>query len=165
LATLGLGLATTLILVAARGLIGHVLGQHAAGFFLILALGVAMSLGGATGVVVNGDIALGSRRPWPPLILGILAITVAWAAKPTATAFAVVVLATQFVVFLLTLAVLMLRRRRGEPAPSVPSTPVAVAPSEDEDRAAPIAPPAVMGDIGSLDDPPALLERGRHRHS
>jgi hypothetical protein len=152
LATMGLGLITTLVLVAARGLIGNVLGQHAAAFFLLLALGVAMSLGGATGVVVNGDIALGSRRPWPPLILGIIAIAVGCATRPTATTFAVVVLTTQTAVFLTTLSVLMLRRRRTGLA--VPLTPVA----GSEDAVAPMAPPVVMEGIANGENPPAAVE-------
>lgn len=70
-ATLGVGLAVTGVLAALRGTIGSVLGQSPASLPLLLVLGAAMSIAGATGIVINGGIALGVARPWPPLLLGI----------------------------------------------------------------------------------------------
>jgi nitrate reductase gamma subunit len=54
-----------------------------------------MSIGGATGIIINGGVALGIARPWPPLLLGLLGLLVAWAMRPSATVFASVVLGTQ----------------------------------------------------------------------
>ena len=38
---------------------------------LLVVLGSAMSIAGATGIVINGGIALGVARPWPPLMIGV----------------------------------------------------------------------------------------------
>ena len=79
LATLILGLLVTAVLVPLRTTIGHILGQHPATPFLLITLGVAMSIGGATGIIINGGVALGLARLWPPLLPGILALLAVWA--------------------------------------------------------------------------------------
>ena len=53
------GLVVTGILAALRGTIAAVLGQNVASLPLLVALGAAMSIAGATGIVINGGIALG----------------------------------------------------------------------------------------------------------
>jgi hypothetical protein len=95
LATLILGLMVTASLVPLRRVIGDILGQHPATPFLLITLGVAMSIGGATGIIINGGVALGIARLWPALVPGILGLLVAWAMRPSATVFASVVLGTQ----------------------------------------------------------------------
>jgi hypothetical protein len=95
LATLILGLTVTVSLVPLRRVIGDILGQHPATPFLLITLGVAMSIGGATGIIINGGVALGIARLWPALVPGILGLLVAWAMRPSATVFASVVLGTQ----------------------------------------------------------------------
>lgn len=113
--TLLLGLAITAILLALRDFTGHVLGQHVSSPFLLLALGAAMSIGGATGVIVNGDIALGAKRPWPPFLLGIAAIMACWSTGPSPRTFALTVLAAQGGVMIITLTVCMVRRHHQRP--------------------------------------------------
>lgn len=93
--TLGVGLLVTGALVAFRGTIGTVLGQTDASLFLLVALGAAMSIAGATGIVINGGIALGVARPWPPLLVGIVCLLVCGITHPTAAVFGVVVLVAQ----------------------------------------------------------------------
>jgi len=95
LATLILGVIVTASLVPLRRVIGDILGQHPATPFLLITLGVAMSIAGATGIIINGGVALGIARPWPPLLPGILGLLVVWAMRPSATVFASVVLGTQ----------------------------------------------------------------------
>ena len=57
--TLGMGLVVSGALVALRGTVGTVLGQSEASLPLLLGLCAAMSVAGATGIVINGGIALG----------------------------------------------------------------------------------------------------------
>ena len=95
LGTLILGLLVVSTLVPLRRVIGDILGQHPATPFLLITLGIAMSIGGATGIIINGGVALGIARLWPPLVPGILGLLVAWAMRPSATVFASVVLGTQ----------------------------------------------------------------------
>lgn len=121
LATLALGLSTTALLILLRSTIGDVLGQDAAAPLLLLALGSAMSVAGATGVIVNCDVALGVARPWPPLLLGILAVLGVWLARPSASVFAATVLVAQACTFLVSLWVCLKgKRRSAAPAPEVP---------------------------------------------
>jgi hypothetical protein len=91
--------------------IADILGQHPATPFLLITLGVAMSIAGATGIIINGGVALGIARPWPPLLPGILGLLVVWAMRPSATVFASVVLGTQAGTLLIT-TWFCLRRRR-----------------------------------------------------
>jgi hypothetical protein len=120
IATLALGLSITALLILSRSTIGDVLGQAAATPLLLLALGGAMSVAGATGVIVNCDVALGVARPWPPLLLGILAIVGVWIARPSASAFATAVLAAQAGTFLISLWVCLRGKRRlTAPPPNV----------------------------------------------
>jgi hypothetical protein len=110
--TLGLGLAITCGLIVFRGLIGDLLGQEVASIQLLVFLGCAMSLAGATGVTVNGGVALGVARPWPPLLVGIIALVVVWLARPSPTAFAIAVLGVQGLTFAASVWV-SVRGRRG----------------------------------------------------
>ncbi len=121
-ATLALGLLCTGVLVVLRGPIGEVLGQRPASPFLLLALGAAMSIAGATGVIVYGDVALGATRPWPPLLLGILGILACLATRPNAQQFAVAVLSSQALVMFVTFWMCM-RRHRGSTARSPRAAP------------------------------------------
>jgi hypothetical protein len=117
LATLLLGVVVTAALVPLRHLIGEILGQHPATPFLLISLGLAMSIGGATGIVINGGVALGVARLWPPLLPGIAGLLVAWALRPSATVFAGVVLGLQGGTLLLTTwFCLRTRRAVGRPA-------------------------------------------------
>jgi hypothetical protein len=95
LATLIPGVMVTVSLVPLRQVIADVLGQRPAAPFLLITLGVAMSIGGATGIVINGGVALGIARLWPPLVPGIVGLFVAWAERPTPAVFASVVLGSQ----------------------------------------------------------------------
>jgi len=101
-ATLGLGLAVSVVIVLMRGTIAGVLGQNVASPALLLALGAAMSVAGATGIVINGGIALGVTRPWPPLVLGMLCIVGSGYYHPDSRQFGIVVLASQLGTLLLT---------------------------------------------------------------
>jgi hypothetical protein len=92
----------TASLVPLRRVIADILGQHPATPFLLITLGVAMSIAGATGIIINGGVALGIARPWPPLLPGILGLLVVWAMRPSATVFASVVLGTQAGTLLIT---------------------------------------------------------------
>jgi len=111
LATLTLGVLVTAVLVPLRGVIGQILGQHPATPYLLITLGVAMSIGGATGIVINGGVALGLARLWPPLLPGILGLLVAWGLRPSANVFATVFLGAQAGTLLIT-TWFCLRRRR-----------------------------------------------------
>jgi hypothetical protein len=111
LATLILGVMVTASLVPLRRVIGEILGQHPATPFLLITLGVAMSIAGATGIIINGGVAFGIARPWPPLLPGILGLLVVWAMRPSATVFATVVLGSQAGTLLIS-TWFCLRRRR-----------------------------------------------------
>ena len=111
LATLILGMLVTAVLVPLRTTIGHILGQHPATPFLLITLGLAMSIAGATGIIINGGVALGLARLWPPLLPGILALLAVWATRPSANVFATVFLAAQAGT-LLVCTWFCLRRRR-----------------------------------------------------
>lgn len=113
LTTMGLGFLVTIVLFLFRDLVGQVLGQDAAQTWLLLSLCCAMSLAGATGVFVSCDVALGITRPWPPLLLGLIALIACWLARPTAHAFAAAVLCVQAGTLLLSLWV-CLKGNRGE---------------------------------------------------
>lgn len=99
--TTPLGIATTGALVPARRLIATVLGQNISSLHLFVLLGIAMSVAGATGIIVNGGVALGVARPWPPLVLGSVAVVACWLSRPTATTFATVVLVAQVATFVI----------------------------------------------------------------
>ena len=118
-ATLAVGLAVTGVLAALRGTIGVVLGQSPASLPLLLVLGAAMSVAGATGIVINGGIALGVARPWPPLLVGIGCLLVCGITHPTATVFGIVVLAAQVGALLATAAVCLRRQPAAAPLPAL----------------------------------------------
>ncbi len=101
-ATMGIGLAVSVLIVAMRGTIATVLGQNVASAPLLLALGISMSVAGATGIVINGGIALGVSRPWPPLVLGMIVIAGCEYFKPNSWEFGLVVLASQLGTLVLT---------------------------------------------------------------
>jgi len=112
-ATLLVGLAVTAALLPMRGLMAEILGQNAASPVPLLALGAAMSIAGATGVIVNGDIALGAVRPWPALLVGISGIFACWATRPSVDQFAVAVLAAQALTMAISLFVCLRHWRNG----------------------------------------------------
>jgi hypothetical protein len=72
--TFALGLAVTALLVVLRHTIAATLGQQAASEPLLIVLGIAMSIAGATGIVIYAGVAFGVRWPWPPLAFGMAAI-------------------------------------------------------------------------------------------
>ncbi len=109
--SIGFGLMITAALVVFRTLIGHVLGQDVASVYLLVCLGCAMALAGATSVVVNCNVALGVVRPWPPLVLGLVGLVTCWSFRPTAPEFATVVLGVQGFVLLVSLWVCVYGRR------------------------------------------------------
>jgi hypothetical protein len=113
LATLGLGVAVTSLLLPLRGVISQVLGQHIASAEILGILGVAMSVAGATGIVIYGGIAIGIPRPWPPLLPGIACLLVAWLSRPTALQFSLVVLTAQLGTLLLTTWYCLMRQGEG----------------------------------------------------
>ncbi len=127
LITLGLGLMTSVMLVVFRNLIGEVLGQATASTFLLVCLGCAMSLAGATGVIANCDVALGIARPWPPLLLGVFGLFACWLARPTVEEFAAAVLGIQACTLLVSLWVCVrgqrgrVKRVSGASIPAAPS--------------------------------------------
>jgi hypothetical protein len=110
--TLALGMAVTAVLFVSRHLIGAILGQAAAAPFLLISLGLAMSLAGATGVIVSCDVALGVARPWPPLLVGILGIIAVWLIRPTPSGFAAAVLVAQAGALVVSLWLCLYGRRR-----------------------------------------------------
>lgn len=112
-ATLALGLVVTAALLPLRRLIGLLLGQHAPSFVILAALGAAMAMAGTTSVLLNAGVARGVRRPWPALVLGMVAVAACWAGRPPATTFAVTVLCAQAGTMLLSVWVCL----RGRPAP------------------------------------------------
>jgi hypothetical protein len=121
LLTLSAGLVVTALLVLFRGQIGIILGQNPPGPFLLLALGAAMSCAGTTNLILNAEVARGVRRPWPPLFVGIAVIVIAWATRPTPSAFAAAVLAGQLASMLTSLVVCLRVARKdqhhGQPPP------------------------------------------------
>jgi hypothetical protein len=54
-----------------------------------------MTFAGETAMMVNVAVARGVRRPWPPLAVGIAVLLACWPFRPSADAFAIVVLVTQ----------------------------------------------------------------------
>jgi hypothetical protein len=100
--TFGVGLVTTALLVALRGPIAAILGQNKASLPLMVVLGVSMSIAGATGIVLNGGIALGVARPWPPLLFGMAALLGCLFVHPSAMTFGLVGLLAEAAVLLAT---------------------------------------------------------------
>ena len=75
-ATLALGLVASAALVLLRPVIATVLGQKEASVENMVLLCLAMSLAGATSMIVNSGIARGVVRPWPPTAVGMIALLV-----------------------------------------------------------------------------------------
>jgi hypothetical protein len=113
LATMGLGVAVTGMLLPLRGIVSQIVGQSVASAPLLIILGAAMSIAGATGIVIYGGIALGVARPWPPLLPGLVCLFVVWLSRPSALSFGVVVLATQGGTLLLTTWYCLIRQEHG----------------------------------------------------
>jgi len=112
LVALGVGVVFTAVLVAARPVIAVVLDRPKAGFLELGLLGLAMAFGGVTGMVVNAGVARGVKHPWPPLVLGIATLLLCWHFRPSAMQFAVVLLVSQFVTCLLSIAICLWGPRR-----------------------------------------------------
>ncbi|MGO9185354.1 hypothetical protein [Mycobacterium sp.] len=117
--TLGMGLVVSGALVALRGTVGTVLGQSEASLPLLLGLCAAMSVAGATGIVINGGIALGVARPWPPLLFGIGCLLACGLIHPTAAMFGTVVLAAQAGTLLISGWVCLRKRPATAPLPAL----------------------------------------------
>jgi hypothetical protein len=112
--TFGLGLAVTAALVPFCGVIASILGQNRASLPLLVMLGIAMSIAGATGIVINGGIALGVARPWPPLLLGLVAVLTCSLLGPTSSTYGGAVLAAQATTLVVT-SYVCLRHGAGNP--------------------------------------------------
>lgn len=110
--TLVVGGACTAALVAGRPLIAAVLGQATPGPAAAALLGTAMALAGATAVVVSAGVARGVARPWPPLLLGVVAELLCLTAHPDPWAFTVVVTLAQLVTTVLSLSTCLFGRQR-----------------------------------------------------
>jgi|GEM_PF-2991327 len=93
--TLLFGLLVTAMLLPLRHLIGILLDQATPSLLLMAVLGSAMAAAGTTAVLLNAGVARGVARPWPPLVLGMIAIAAVWASRPSATTFALTVLGAQ----------------------------------------------------------------------
>jgi hypothetical protein len=119
-AALAVGLVFAGVLVAARPLIALILGRPEAGLVELSLLGAAMAIAGVTGVVVNSSVARGVNRPWPPLVLGIATLLFCWPFRPNAMDFAIVVLVSQGITCVLSLAICLWGRQHepvGEAGP------------------------------------------------
>ena len=120
--TLGIGLMATAALILLREPMSSILGQSTASPTLLLALGAAMSVAGALGIVISSGIALGVARPWPPLLLGIACLVAAVPFHPTSTTFGIIVLSIQIGTLIITGIVCLHQRpmsssSEDEPAP------------------------------------------------
>jgi hypothetical protein len=102
----------TVVLVAARPLIADILDRPKAGFLVLGLLGLAMTFGGVTGMVINAGVARGVKHPWPPLTMGIATLLLCWPFRPSATDFAIVFLTSQAVVCLASIAICLWGRQR-----------------------------------------------------
>ena len=109
--TLAFGLAVTVVLLPFRQVVGIVLGQPSPSLLLIVLLGSAMAGAATTTVLLNAGVARGVARPWPPLVLGMVAVTACWATRPSATIFALTFLAAQSVAMLLSAWVALMGQR------------------------------------------------------
>jgi O-antigen/teichoic acid export membrane protein len=106
------GVFFTVVLVAARPLIADILDRPKAEVLVLGLLGLAMSFGGVTGMVINAGVARGVKHPWPPLVMGIATLLLCWPFRPSAVDFSIVLLASQAVVCLLSIAICLWGRRR-----------------------------------------------------
>jgi hypothetical protein len=116
------GVVLSVVLVAARPLIAAVLGRPKAGFVEFGLLGLAMALAGVTGIVVNAGVARGVKRPWPPLVLGLATLFLCWPFRPSALHFAIVLLVSQGVTCLLSVATCLWGTRREAVEDAPPDT-------------------------------------------
>ena len=139
-ATVMIGLLVTAVLLPLRHLIGIALGRPAPSLLLLGILGGAMAVAGGTSVLVNAGVARGIARPWPPLVIGMLGVTVCWATRPSAVAFALSVLVAQSAALVLSLWVTLRGRRGAVLLGTVPEAPL---PSSEE-------PPSVRELVYSL---------------
>jgi len=108
----GVGVVFSVVLVAARPLIATVLGRPEAGLVEFGLQCLAMAFAGVTGIVVNASVARGVKRPWPPLALGIVTLLLCWPFRPNALDFAIVLLVSQGVTCLMSVAICLWGRQR-----------------------------------------------------
>ena len=106
------GVLFTVVLVAARPIIADVLDRPKADFLVLGLLGLAMAFAGVTGMVINAGVARGVKHPWPPLVMGIAALLLCWPFRPSASEFTIVLLVSQAVTSLLSIAICLWGRRR-----------------------------------------------------
>jgi hypothetical protein len=99
------GVVFTVVLVAARPIIADVLDRPRAEFLVLGLLGLAMAFGGVTGMVISAGVARGVKHPWPPLLMGIATLLLSWPFRPSAIDFAIVLLVSQGVTCLLSIAI------------------------------------------------------------
>ncbi len=112
--TLLLGVLGTALLLPLRSLVGEILARPDPELALLVPLGVAKAMAGATAVAVNVAVARGLRRSWAaPLLASIALAAVAAAIEPGAGALALGVLAAQAVALALAAAQML-----SDPAPA-----------------------------------------------
>jgi GT2 family glycosyltransferase len=104
---LAFGTACAGALVLGRHIIADVLGRPPADPLEMGLLGLAMAMAGVTGIAISAGIARGVRHPWPPLVLGIVAMVAVWPLRPSPLQFSFVVLGSQVLTMILSLVTCM----------------------------------------------------------
>lgn len=112
LITLAVGVVFTVLIGAALPVIAVVLGRPKAGLLEFGLLGLAMAFAGVSGIVTTAAVARGVKRPWPPPVLGIAVLLLAWPFRPDALAFSVVVVVSQAVTTVLSVTICLWGKRR-----------------------------------------------------
>jgi hypothetical protein len=112
LVAFAVGVFFTVVLVAARPLIADILDRPQAEVLVLGLLGLTMTFGGVTAMVINAGVARGVKHPWPPLVMGIATLLLCWPFRPSAIDFSIVLLASQAVVCLLSIAICLWGRLR-----------------------------------------------------
>jgi GT2 family glycosyltransferase len=139
---LAFGAVCAVALVLGRHLVADVLGRAAAGPLEMGLLGLAMAMAGVTGIAISAGIARGVKHPWPPLALGILAMVAVWPLRPGPLLFSLVVLGSQSLTTVLSIANCMRRSN----AMSTEFEPVMEQLAEAGD---PFTPAQVAGDLST----------------
>jgi hypothetical protein len=112
LITFAVGVLFAALIGAALPVIAVVLGRPRAGLLEFGLLGLAMAFAGVSGIVTTAGVARGVKHPWPPLVIGIATLLLCWPFRPDALRFAIVLLISQGVTCLLSLAICLWGRQR-----------------------------------------------------
>jgi hypothetical protein len=154
LVAFAVGLFFTAALVAARPLIADVLDRPKAGFLILGLLGLAMTFGGVTAMVINAGVARGIKHPWPPLVMGIATLLLCWPFRPSTIDFSIVLLVSQAVVCLLSIAICLWGRQRRTDDSATTDAPLQQLESLAE-AGDPLAPLHTMHELREVDRPHA----------